>query len=384
MQSSSRPAATWHLVTCEFPPAVGGVADFTRVVAHGLSAAGAGVHVWAPPPAADTPGAVVHEVAGAYRVGSFRALDQALDASPGPRRLFVQWVPHGYGYKSLNLPFCLWVRRRARRGDSLDLMVHEPFLPFDRTRLRQNAGALAHRIMLTILLSAADRVWVSTAAFLPRIHRFTPGQRPSAWLPVPSPVAPAGDVAGASALRTDLAAGRPLVGYFGAANPLVEGTLIGALEAIAATCPDARFALGGVGTDAFRRRVVESGGPLATSIVAAGPGSPAAISRLLDCCDVFVQPYPDGASTRRTTLMALLAHGRPVVTNSGPSTEPLWKDSGAVELVPSGDGPALGRAVARLLSDAPARSRLGERARALYDSRFDVSRTVAALLGDPS
>ena len=36
-----------------------------------------------------------------------------------PRRLFVQWVPHGFGYKSLNMPFCLWVWRRARGGDSV-------------------------------------------------------------------------------------------------------------------------------------------------------------------------------------------------------------------------------------------------------------------------
>ena len=30
----------WHLITCEYPPQMGGVSDYTRVVAEGLSEAG--------------------------------------------------------------------------------------------------------------------------------------------------------------------------------------------------------------------------------------------------------------------------------------------------------------------------------------------------------
>src|ERR1700722_10738138 len=41
-------ALNWHLVTGEYAPASGGVADYTRGVARALAAAGDDVHVWAP------------------------------------------------------------------------------------------------------------------------------------------------------------------------------------------------------------------------------------------------------------------------------------------------------------------------------------------------
>jgi hypothetical protein len=42
----------WHLVTCEYPPQVGGVSDYSLAVATGLAAAGQTVHVWCPRPGA--------------------------------------------------------------------------------------------------------------------------------------------------------------------------------------------------------------------------------------------------------------------------------------------------------------------------------------------
>jgi glycosyltransferase involved in cell wall biosynthesis len=102
---------------------------------------------------------------------------------------------------------------------------------------------------------------------------------------------------------------------------------------------------------------------------------------LLQCCDLFVQPYPDGLSTRRTTMMALLQHGRPVVTNVGSRTEPMWSDSDAVRLVPSADPSLLADAVTTLLDDRAALVRMSAQARMAYESRFDIQRTVAALVG---
>src|SRR5688572_9440944 len=42
------PSSNWHIISCEYPPQVGGVADFTRVIARGLAARGESVDVWAP------------------------------------------------------------------------------------------------------------------------------------------------------------------------------------------------------------------------------------------------------------------------------------------------------------------------------------------------
>jgi len=52
--------------------------------------------------------------------------------------------------------------------------------------------------------------------------------------------------------------------------------------------------------------------------------TPEDLSSHVAACDVLIQPYLDGVSTRRTSFMAGLAHGRAIVTNHGRATEPLW------------------------------------------------------------
>src|SRR6185503_14380714 len=97
--------APWHFVSPESPPRVGGVADFTRVMATALAATGRQVHVWSPAPADAMAGVNVHPLEGGYAARHLGAIGRALDTCEAPRRLFVQWVPHGFGYKSLNIPF---------------------------------------------------------------------------------------------------------------------------------------------------------------------------------------------------------------------------------------------------------------------------------------
>ncbi len=317
----------WHFVSPESPPQVGGVADFTRVMATALAATGRQVHVWSPAPAGEIAGVRVHALEGGYAAGRLAAIGRRLDACEAPRRLFIQWVPHGFGYKSLNLPFCVWVWRRARSGDSVHLMVHEPYLPFESGRLRQNVGAIAHRMMLMVLLRAADRVWVSTPSFVPMVQRFGP-RRPLhySWLPVPSPIARHDLPAEVQARRRAISATvtDPVIGYFGAANPLVANMLAEVIVGIAQRRPDARFVLLGRGTDSFADALESRVPALAHAIVARGERSAEEISTLIQCCDVFVQPYPDGVSVRRTTLMALLEHGSAVVASSGVRTDDGW------------------------------------------------------------
>jgi glycosyltransferase involved in cell wall biosynthesis len=79
--------------------------------------------------------------------------------------------------------------------------------------------------------------------------------------------------------------------------------------------------------------------------------------------------------------MAVLAHGRPVVTTSGGMTEPVWHDSGAVATSPEGDADGLARHAADLLADRDALARLGEAARQAYERHFALERTVEVLLG---
>src|ERR1700733_15362311 len=124
-----------HIITPEYPPQPGGVSDYTAQVAEGLAQEGEEVHVWCPGTADASvfagvtagAGAVhVHRDLGQVTAHDLRTVGEQLDRFPAPRRILVQYVPHGYGRRSMNVPFCIWLWRRARnKGDSLEIMVHE-------------------------------------------------------------------------------------------------------------------------------------------------------------------------------------------------------------------------------------------------------------------
>jgi glycosyltransferase involved in cell wall biosynthesis len=89
------------------------------------------------------------------------------------------------------------------------------------------------------------------------------------------------------------------------------------------------------------------------------------VSANLLAADVVVMPYRDGVSFRRTTFIAALSHGRPVVTSQPAYPLAELRDGENVVLAPAGDVDALTDAIARLLDSAPLRARLGGQARLL-------------------
>jgi glycosyltransferase involved in cell wall biosynthesis len=378
--SASR--AVIHLITCEYPPEVGGVADHTRALASGLAATGICVHVWCPPGAAPIPaepGIDVHVLPDRFGAQALRALQRGLDAEVVSRRIFVQWVPHGYGRRSLNLPFCTWLLRRARvHGDRVDVMVHEAYLAFDRRRLRQSGAALVHRVMLTTLLAAATSVWLATPSFdryvRPYGLRRTLGYR---WLPLPSPLARTTD--GELTARVRHRWPSPVVAHFGTFNPLVTRMLAPAVQQVLEARPDATCLLIGRDGERFAGELARRAPHVAHRVAATGTLDPDALSAHVLAADVFVQPYPDGVTARRTTATALLAHGRPIVTTDGHLTEPFWRTDDAVRLTPLDDPDALATATIHLLGNPGARARLAERATAMFERRFSSTRAIAAL-----
>jgi hypothetical protein len=104
------------------------------------------------------------------------------------------------------------------------------------------------------------------------------------------------------------------------------------------------------------------------------------LSTHLAACDVMVQPYPDGVTTRRASLMASLALGKAIVTTRGKLTEPLWDESAAVALVPAGAARQMASRAEALLASGTGIKDLGARAGALYADRFALRHTVKSLL----
>ena len=109
--------ADWGIVTGEYPPQRGGVGDYSALIANRLASMGEGVSVWAPrvrrAPGVDVEGNVaVHRLRDGFGVRSLATLGKEIDRHGAPRVWLVQYVPQAFGYRGMNLAFCVWLARR--------------------------------------------------------------------------------------------------------------------------------------------------------------------------------------------------------------------------------------------------------------------------------
>jgi glycosyltransferase involved in cell wall biosynthesis len=376
--------ATWHLLTGEL--ARGGIGDYTRLLADALADAGREVHVWSP----DAAGvalrrASVHPMRGAGRA-ALAELGGALDGFPAPRRLLVQYAPQAWGMRGMNVGLGRWLRARRRAADDVRVMFHEPFFPFGWQRPQRNLLAAVNRWMARDLLRASTRAYVSIDAWEPLLRRLAAPNLPISTLPIPSTIPYIDDHGRVAELRRQLAEDgrRPVFVHFGTYGGLIAPMLREALLRLIEIRPDARILLLGRGGAEFADRIHNADPRLADAIVAPGHQSPEDISLHLQAADVALQPYPDGADTRRTSLMACLANAVPTVTTHGRFTDERLLD--AVICRGPDDPPELGALAAALrgeLGSQPvAVEALRRRTRETYLARFAVERTVERLLSD--
>jgi glycosyltransferase involved in cell wall biosynthesis len=371
---------TWHLLTGEYPPQRGGVSDYTHQLARGLVEAGDRVEIWAPPSegeAGQDAGIVVHRLPDCFGPRALWELTRSLGRLPATDRILVQYVPHAFGWKGANLPFCLWLR--CQRRASIWVMFHEVrFLSGPGRHLPQAGLATAQRLMAMLAAAAADRAFVSIPGWRAMVEPLLHDGANVTWLPVPSAIPVLDDPAQSAEIRGRYGDGRPLVGHFGTYGDAIRRLLEPTLETLA-TISDCNILLLGEGSDAFRQRLVSAHPSLARRLFATGRLSAADVSRHVGACDLMLQPYPDGVSSRRTSGMVALSHGRPLVTTVGWLTEPMWSETGAAVLTAVDDSHALAVAAAAMLVDRRRREEIGRCAVTLYNERFHIRHSVAAL-----
>jgi len=369
----------WQIVTGEYPPQTGGVSAYTRIVAAALATAGDEVHVWAPRvagPETHDAGVTVHRLPGRFGAAALRRLDAALREFRGSRWL-IQYAPQAFGWRGMNLPFCLWLH--ARRWCQPDVMFHEVMFPLGRGRpLRHNLAGAVNRLMASLAARGAARIFVSTPIWDEVLHRQVGVARPTTWLPLPGTIPVVHDEAAVLAVRNQYRrADRVLAGHFSTYPEATRRMLARLLPDALAAAGNLDVLLIGTGGTEFRATLVASRPELAGRLFASGTLAAPALSCHLSACDLLMQIYPDGACARRTTLIAALEHERAVVSCAGPATEPLWRQSEAVALAHNDD--ELRQTLLSLVADPALRARYQTAAAALYRERFDPKYTIAQL-----
>ena len=332
-------------------------------------------------PGLGPPGVRVRRLPDRFGFRGLRWLDRELTRDR-PDRILIQYVPHAYGLKAMNLPFAAWVAARARLVAPVWVMFHEVAFPFVRRPLQHNLLAIVNRVMARAIAGAADRVLVSIPSWGRLLCQICPQARLAEWLPVPCNVATVADPGAVATVRSryvrDLAT--PLVGHFGTFGRMITDLLEPAIVGLLRTDPLARVLLIGRGSERYLVHIDASYPDLAGRVAGTGELPPVEVAAHLRACDLLLQPYPDGVSSRRTSVMAGLANRVPVVTNLGDLSELLWAASTGVAVIPCPDPAALTAAAVEVLALSPEnRLAWGARGAELYFREFTLERIIARL-----
>lgn len=281
----------------------------------------------------------------------------------------------------MNVGFCRWVSRRRKAGDDVWTMFHEvrvEFLLRDRPRIWLVSAVT--RVMSRMVHKASSKVFVTIPAWKDSLAPLK-GMPPVRWLPVPSNIPVNQNPAAVKSLRERLSANSSIViGTFGTYHHWIRQQLRDVFFQLLEGHPDRMAWILGRSGDKFAAELLAERPDLEGRIVGPGMLTPDEASLYLQGCDLLVQPFPDGVSTRRTSLMAAIAHGRPVVTTTGHLCEPLWAETHAVRLTSPGKPEEMVAAVEELLADSEKRDELSRRALQLYENEFALDRALEVLL----
>jgi HAD superfamily hydrolase (TIGR01509 family) len=376
----------WDIITPHYPPNPGGIADYTQLLAAELRARGDSVTVWCPFAAGRTAqpnGVRVFPVLDRFKLSELLALDRRWAAErERSRRILLMYHPHGLGCRNMNIPFCLWLWKRAAiNRDRVVVILHERATPFGQGPWKHILVAVAHRIMLAVTLQAAAHVWAPVSAWVEAARRWALGRNVCiAWLPVFSNIPLTVDDKRVAGIRSRLlAAGEVLVGHFGVCPHPITRQLDVVLPTLLRSHPNVKALLVGARTEEYGSVLRAAHPDLTPRIHSLGLLSPAEISVHLQACDVLLLPYPEGVNARRTIAVTGLAHGIPIMTTFGPLSEPFWLELPSVRTVPAGDSRALAGALEALLRDPPKRDSGSRADRAYFAENFTLGRIVQQL-----
>jgi glycosyltransferase involved in cell wall biosynthesis len=369
-------------LTGEYPPMQGGVADHTAHLAQHLGAADAEVLVLTSSraqsgsTATSGPGQV-HAIIERWGPGCWPRIERFLKQH-SPDVLHIQYQAAAFDLAGWVNWLPWWLQRKADRP-RLVVTFHDlrvPYLFPKAGRLRQQAIlSLARYTDAVITTNAEDEYTLRRHAWATHVRRIPLGSNVE-------PQPPTGYDRRAWRERLGVDEGQTLLAYFGFLNQSKGGQeLILALDDLIQRGYDAHLLMIGaqVGdVDPTNRQYYDQVQTLIRQreleqrVHWTGHVSQAEVSANLLAADVVVMPYRDGVSFRRTTFIAALRHGCPVVTTLPAFPLEELRDGDNVLLTPPQDVTAVSDGVIRLIDDPALRSSLSASARTL-GRQFDWS-----------
>jgi glycosyltransferase involved in cell wall biosynthesis len=301
---------------------------------------------------------------------------RGIDVNEGA--VILQYNPFSFGRWGFapRLPIDMMLLRRRRPDVCRAVMIHEAFVPIDS--FKTLLMGMWQRLQLRALLMTTEVVMVTTSSWI----RLLPQHRPAIPIPVSSNLPDCRHRRETSRRSMGADANTLVLASFGSDHPSNRlDFVVAAANRVAAQHPSVKLLCLGAGTRPL------AGLDARIELYRPGTQSAEDLATNLSGSDLYLSPFSDGLSTRRTTLMAALQHGLPVVGTEGSRTEPeLRREDSAIYWTLANDRSGFADAALEMADNPDLRRRRAAAARALYDRSFAwdlVARRVVAAVVRP-
>lgn len=367
-----------QIISAALPPALDGIGDYTAQLTTALACAGGvtlSVLTGQRGEITPLPVPLLERVFDVAQPASVRNILPSV-ARKRPDWLLLQYNAFSYGKWGLNLhlPQVMRALKRHSPQTRFALMAHETFMPL--TNWKFAVMTTWQRWQLHTLIEASDVTFFSIDPWTQRFRRRYPGKRIE-HLPVGSNLPRVAISREEARRRLGFAEGTLVLGLFGAwQTPRLLARVRRTMET-----------LGDAGHDVAACYVGPNGATVREALgrlpnVSEGPLPADEVSRRFAAMDLYLAPFVDGVSTRRTTLMSALQHGVATVGTTGELTDNLLNqaDGNALLLANVNDEAAFCAQALRLAQDATLRQQVGDAGARLHETHFDWKPVTEKLL----
>lgn len=307
-----------------------------------------------------------------------------------PVRFLFPYAPSSFG-SLFNQSILLFLKQRQEKGDEVSVLFYGTHSSRkQKTWLRRQIansffGRWVEANRLKSLLKIANRILLLSVSQYRDLDSILPPKTPVHSLPATSNLNIVANPQQAINLRRAFASDWPFVmGTYGSLkDPKTTQFLEKVVPKILSYRQDMLWIFIGRNSESFCQRIKKRFPELALRVQTAGELDETAISAHIQSCDLLFQPYPDGVSTTRTSMMACLHQGVPVITTEGPMTEQIWHDSQAVSLSPWENPDVCISKTLELCGSKAERSELASRGQMLYQNSFSADQQIRLLLEEP-
>lgn len=376
------------LITGEFPPMQGGVGAFSERLAQAMAAQGHDMHVVTDREARpelesgaryslsqlreplETDWGMLHPIGRRWGWGDVSRIAEVA-IRYDLEVLNIQYQAAAYNMRSPAINLAPW---RLKGLATTVVTFHDLRVPY----LFPKAGRL-RQFFVRVAAKRSHGVIVTNGGDRQTVAEWTLGKTALTEIPIGSNIIVHDTTSRAvsdARRRLGLSDDDFLLGYFGFLNPSKGADLL--VQALAQLGKDVHLLFIGGRTGSsdrqtnaqFVAQVQEEAAERGVSerLHATGFVPDRETSTYLQAADLIVLPYRDGVSLRRGTLMAALAHGRPIVSTQPETAAPQLNHGENVWLVARDDVQALAAAIGKLRLDAALREKLSNGAKRISDA----------------